>query len=144
MTRPAQVDIEKLIFDALAANGPVFDLIDDRISAILPADLDTPKGNRLPWLQVFRIAGTYADPATSWLENARIQVSAWAATPPEAFELAQAATIAILDLPHNNYDDGVVSFTNIDATAYWAPDPDTALPRYIITATVGSHPIPVP
>lgn len=133
-TPPAPVDLEALLVDALDLGGTP-------ASTELPADLDNPRGNRLPRLQLFRLPGFFTDEATGWLEAARVQFAAWGATKPDAFDLARDAVVALRRLEGAAHALGIITSVTIDVTPYWSADPETDLPRYLFAASVTAHPV---
>lgn len=143
MTRPAPVDLERVAVAHLLLDADLVAFAtSDGVSVELPEDLDRHRGERLPYLRLFKLPGSYVDDETAVLEAGRLQFDAWGATKAEAFDLAQLAVRALLEAQDVTHEGAVVTRVNLDATPFWSPDPETDLPRYIFTATVFAHPRP--
>jgi hypothetical protein len=130
------VDSEALVVAHLNTDNELTALVGDNIGTVLPPDLP------LPDCQLFKLAGTIASsaPETVHFEHVRINFAAWAATKPEAYDVAATIIRAFLTLPDVPHALGTVTAADLELAPYWSPDPEDETPRYLFTLSAHVHP----
>lgn len=120
-------DAEAAVLHALRQRGALPGVT---LGTSLPADL----AEALPFLMLRRSGGV---PVLRYrLDEARIDVEAWATSREAAQDLAQQARAAIHDLPGWNDQAAVVLAVDDEAGLMWLPDPDTDLARWLFVLRV--------
>lgn len=129
-------DAERILTGFLVGAPEVAALVADRVFATLPA------APVFPALRLTRWGGIPNPGAPLWLDNADVQVDAWADTKAEARTLAETVRAVLADRLVGDYGDlGVVARVAFGLLAY-RPDPEfaPARPRYVFDLTVTGHP----
>lgn len=129
-------DAERIVTGVLLAAPEVAALVADRVFATMPA------APVFPALRLTRWGGIPNPGAPLWLDNADVQVDAWAETKLDARELAETARAVLADRLVGDYGDlGVLTRVSFGLFAY-RPDPEfaPAKPRFVFDLTVTGHP----
>lgn len=127
--------VEQLVIDYLLAVDEVTDLVGENIGTQLPGD------KRLPFVRIERVGGS--EVVREHLDAPRIQVSAYAATQPTAWQVAATVRGALLVADQATHELGVVTGVVGVLGPIWIPDPPTSRPRYLLDVLVYVHPHPV-
>jgi hypothetical protein len=126
-------DVELIAVNFLRGRAEITALVGSRVYTEVPAE------PTFPLLTVQRIGGLVDWPG--WLDTARLQVDAWAATKYAARTLAATALAVLLEMP-GIYAQGVITHVTQDLGLTWSPDETTDRPRYVLGVAVTTHPIP--
>jgi hypothetical protein len=127
-------DVE-LVATSWLRNHESFAEFDATVSTDLPNPLN-PNGN----VTIVRIGGVPVE--SIWLDEAHIQVQAWAPTKELAHSLAATARAALLDMEgHRDEASVVTGVTDLSGLQY-VPDTseDPTIPRYVFGLAVYLHP----
>lgn len=137
MPEATLVDVEALAVAHLKADVDLVVALgsEANIGTELPADLP------LPFVETRRLGGSLITPETARLERARLHLATWAATKPEAWDIAVAAVSAFLRAPDLPHELGVVTAADVELTPYYSPDPEDDTPRYLATIALTVHPL---
>ena len=132
-------DVEAALVRYFREDPHVAALTSGNVAGELPDNFDT--ANELPFLRLFRVGGNFVDGNTGRLERARVQLDCWARTKAEAFDLANVTVRCAFDLAAGIDVAGLV-FTDVrvELGPTWSPDPETDLPRYLLTLAFFAHP----
>lgn len=115
-------DAERLVATALRAHVDVAALVATRVSTELPK---TPV---FPAVTLSRVGG--APSLAGYLDVARLELSAWAATKAAAHTLARTVEAAMLTLPGTHALGVVTDVRQLDVGLRWNPDEASGTPRY--------------
>jgi hypothetical protein len=127
-------DAELIVTTYLRGHADVAALVGTRVSTQLPP---VPV---LPLAIVARVGGVPS--LSGYLDVARLELSAWAATKAAAHLLARTLEAVMLTLPGTRPAGVVTDVRQTDDGLRWAPDPDTDTPRYQLVFEVYTHPVP--
>ncbi len=130
------VDIEATLVAYLKADAAVAALVGTRVSTELPAGFTAEARVRL-----FRVGGAPSpdDPA-GYLDRPSVQFDCYGATREQAWDVAAATLRAALEAPAATHTGVVITGTRRTLGPTWQPDPDTDIPRYLLTAVLWTHP----
>jgi hypothetical protein len=131
-------DVEKLVARFLRTQSDVNALVSGRVYT----DRQGLSRPIYPYVIVTRLGGPRDYP--HWKDEARLQLEAWFRDGDKPRTLAVIATVeAALWLLPGLHDEGVVTGVQT-AGPQWLPDSTStpAIPRYLLNATVWSHPTP--
>lgn len=135
MSEPGElVDLEALVVSHCLDDAAITTIAGDDVRTELPP------GWVPPALQITRQPGTMVDAHTSRLERGVIQVQAWGETKEQAFDLANAAAVALKALADVSHYYGVVTEAYWQQTPWWNPDDEADTPRYTGLLVVFAHP----
>lgn len=106
----------------------------------LPGGVSTelPEEPVLPWLTVTRVGGVPS--IANYLDAARLEITAWAATKGGALALARAAEAAVLALPGPRTGAVVTGVVQVGEGFRWNPDEESDVPRYTFVVECYLHP----
>jgi hypothetical protein len=124
-------DWEALVVAYLKARGEVAELSTGGGTELRP-------GATFPRWRLQRVGGIPDFPG--WVAHPRFQIEAWGGTKTQANQLATVLEGAILEMPAQHHDLGVVTDTTLELSQLWSPDPQTARPRYISSFRMTCHP----
>lgn len=129
-------DVEQLVVDYLLVVDDVTDLVGDNIGPGLPAS------PTWPWLTLTRVGGVPSLPG--WLDNPRVEISAWGATKEQARDVAAAAEAAMVAIT-GTHTLGVVTgaFETGDGLR-WNPEEATNRARYQFDVDLYVYPAVTP
>lgn len=131
-------DIEKLVAAFLRSQADVASLVSARVYT----DRQGLAHPTYPYVIVTRLGGVGDYP--HWKDEARLQIEAWYrdGSKPDTLTVIRTVEAALQLLP-GTHAEGVVSGVQT-AGPQWLPDPTStpAIPRYLLNATVWSHPVP--
>lgn len=132
----ALVDVEALAVAHLRADAELVALMGatDNIGTEIRGTLP------LPFVELRRLGGNLITPETARLERCRLFVATWAATKPGSWDLAAATMQALMRMPDNVHELGVVTAVDVELTPYYSPDPEDDTPRYLATVAATVHP----
>lgn len=126
-------DAERIVHDWLAAYTEVAAIVGTRVVSELPAS------PTYPILRLFRLGGI--PPIAYRLDEANIQLEAWADTKSAATNLARVARAALVDLRSHVTAYGVVSDVRDTLGLQWLPDPVTNKPRVVWSQSLRVRPL---
>jgi len=127
-------DDEALAIDYLDSHASITALVGTRVSTQLPAS------PTFPYLTVQSAAGIEKD--ANHLDEAYLDLLAWANSKADAKLLIRTARAALLDAPNTTHSRGVVSHARTTLTPRWLPDEsiNPPRPRYVTTVALTIHP----
>ncbi len=99
-----------------------------------------PKTPTYPLVLVKRIGGVPKE--RHRLDRPRLQIEAWGTTKSEAYDIAQAARVALHGMEGQTYTtpvNGFIASVRDDLGLTWSPDPVTNKDRYIFGVSLTSH-----
>lgn len=138
-------DIEALTSGFLRDQAEVAALVDDRVYTVLPTKY--PGGlPAIPSMVRLTLIPSTVQPMNipRYLQEARIQVDAWAMTKKAAWLIAETCSQVAVQRIIGAHDDGVITNVRAEGKGY-QPDPDladTPRPRYIFDLVLTYHPVP--
>jgi len=130
------VNVEKVVVGHLLADTALTELLGaNRVSTEIPPGADLPR------VRVTLTGGTI--PVRGWLYSHRVTIEGWAENKDDAWEATVLAVASLeRDLDGALVEGGVVSAVDQESGATWVPDPESNLPRYLVTVRVTVHPEP--
>lgn len=137
MSRPAHTPLPDVEFVATSflRNHEGFAALGATVSTDLPNPLN-PSGN----VTVIRVGGIPVE--SIWLDEAHLQIQAWAPTKELAQSLAATARAALLDMEGHRDEASVVTGVVDLSGLQYVPDTsaDPTMPRYVFGVAVYLHP----
>lgn len=125
---PLLPDAEVLMIDWLVGHDDLAPIHEGRVGT----DLDPER----PAIRVTRAPQPAADPDE---DHPSLQIECWATTQDEASILARSIIACIPDI-EGRHAEGVVSGWEVSAGPFYAPDPDTDAPRYLLGIDLLTYP----
>lgn len=125
-------DVLDIVIDHFIADTGVHAVVADRIYPGRPKNLSQSVPGSWPFLTVKRLGGV---PRFPKLDEARIQVDAWALTSKAAWDAINAARSAMWNMTGPRSGEYVTGVRDETAPT-WLPDPTTGEPRYVLSMLV--------
>lgn len=132
MALPLLPDAELVVARYLRAHSEVALRVGMRVYTELPPD------PVWPLVRLVRIGGVAEE--NGYIDRARIQVDAWAASKFEARIVAATVQAALFAAPGSVVSGAVFGEVVNDLGVTWSPDPATGQPRYLFGVRVLLHP----
>jgi hypothetical protein len=131
-------DAEALISSFLRDQAEVISIVGDRVFSALPADPGPD-----PMVRVTRYGGSPRFSIPLWIDHPQVQIDAFGGPKATAHDLMVTAMAVLSGRLVGSHDEGVVTAI-VFGQMRWLPDEafTKPRPRYLVTATLTTHPTP--